>query len=614
MSPLRRLDEPGGAEAHYARRRMKFLWRLYAGYLAIVLVATVLVAVLVSRWLERDALEDMAGVLRARATLLRELGRPLLEREVAPGDPDLHRRLVRLGEELGTRLTIIRADGAVLGESHDGRDALDNHGRRPEVLEAVAAGAGRATRHSTTVGEEMLYVAVRVDDDAGGALGFARAALPVRAVDARLGHLRLIVVLGAGVATLMALVPGYVIARRISEPIAAMTEVARALAAGLPAPPVPERLAHDELGELARAFETMAGQLRDRMETISSDHNKLVAILGSMVEGVVAIDADERVVHMNEVAARLLAVTGSEALGRRVSEVEAMRDVSPTLLGTLREPKPLVVEVRLPAQPRDQILELHASPLRDAGGAPSGAVVVLHDVTELRRLETLRREFVANVSHELKTPLTAICGLVETMLDDDAMEAATQRRFLEKVQRQADRLATLVRDLLTLSRVEQEESTVERAPLDLREPVLESLRGLALVAEEKGIAVEHAVPAVAVPVVGERETLRQAVDNLLDNAVKYTPVGGRVWLRLRVEGDAAVVEVQDTGIGIDPRDQGRVFERFYRVDKARSRELGGTGLGLSIVKHVALTHGGEVSVDSALDEGSTFRIRLPLGA
>jgi two-component system phosphate regulon sensor histidine kinase PhoR len=308
----------------------------------------------------------------------------------------------------------------------------------------------------------------------------------------------------------------------------------------------------------------------------------------------------------------VLDVAANESLGRRVWEVTQVREVNETLTGTLREPGPKVVEVRLPGQPRDQVLELHASPLRDAGGSPAGAVVVLHDITELRRLETLRREFVANVSHELKTPLTAICGLVETLLDDGGMDHDTQRRFLDKVQRQADRLATLVRDLLTLSRVEAEEATIERTRLDLREPILDSLRGLQPTAEEKRITLEHSAPEGPVAISGERETLRQAVDNLLDNAVKYTPAGGRVWLRLRVEDQTAVIEVEDTGIGIEPRDQRRVFERFYRVDKARSRELGGTGLGLSIVKHVALAHGGEVSVESAPGKGSRFMIRLPL--
>ncbi len=601
-----------GAVHPYAGRRMKFLWKLYAGYVAIVLVATIVVAVLVSRWLQQDALEDMARVLRTRAALLREIGRPVLVEGVAAGDPALHGRLATLGRELSTRLTVIRADGVIVGESSEADDVLDNHADRPEVLEALARGSGRSTRRSSTVGEDMMYVAVRVDAEPGELLGFARAALPLRAVDERLGDLRLIVLLGAGVATVMALVPGFVIARRISDPLAAMTDVARAIAAGDHAPRLPELLARDELGELARAFEAMADQLRDRMETITSDRNKLAAILASMVEGVVAIDADERVVHMNEVAARLLGASAPDALGKPASEATCVREVSETLTNALREPGPKVVEVRLPARPRDQVLELYASPLRDAGGAPAGAVVVLHDVTELRRLETLRREFVANVSHELKTPLTAICGLVETLLDDGEMDAATQRRFLEKVERQAERLATLVRDLLTLSRVEQDETSIEWAPLDLRDPVLESLRGLALTAEEKGITLEQDVPEAAVVVAGDRETLRQAVDNLLDNAVKYTPVGGRVWLRLRVDGQQAVVEVADTGIGIEPRDQARVFERFYRVDKARSRELGGTGLGLSIVKHVALAHQGEVSVRSALNEGSTFTVRLPL--
>jgi two-component system phosphate regulon sensor histidine kinase PhoR len=269
-------------------------------------------------------------------------------------------------------------------------------------------------------------------------------------------------------------------------------------------------------------------------------------------------------------------------------------------------------EVRLPAERRDRVLLLQASPLRDAAGELSGAVLVLHDVTELRHLEEVRRDFVANVSHEVKTPLTAIRGMVETILEDPSMDEPTRNRFLERVRSQAGRLSALVTDLLTLSRVERREEAPEKGTLDLRGPVRESFEQQTSEGEDKGLSMEIETPDSPVPVFGDMEALRQAVDNLLSNAVRYTPSEGRIWVRLRTEGEFAVVEVQDTGIGIEPRHQERVFERFYRVDKARSRELGGTGLGLSIVKHITIAHEGSVSLESAPGQGSTFRIRLPL--
>lgn len=557
---------------------MRFLWKLYVVYVALVVLSTIAVAAASSRWLERDVLGDLTQDLRVRAAVLAERARAPLT-----GGPDaqLQSHLARIGAETGTRFTVIRADGKVVAESHLDPERTGDHGSRPEVLQARAEGVGTATRHSATIGQDMMYVAVRVDgpDHAAGQppLGYVRAAVSLVTVDARLWRLRLVVFLGAAVAALVALVPGHLIARRVSEPLTTLTAVAR-----------------------------------ERMDTITSDRNKLAAILSSMVEGVVAIDRDERIVHVNEVAARLLSTTVADALGKPIAEVTSLKEIREALTGALTQAAPTVVEVRLrPPGAREQVLELHAATMRAAGGASTGAVVILYDVSELRRLETLRREFVANVSHELKTPLTAICGLTETLLDDETMDPPTTRRFLEKIQKQSERLATLVRDLLTLSRVESEEASLEKLLLDLREPVRESFKGLVAAAEEKALVLALEAPEVPVIVHGDRELLRQLVDNLVDNAIKYTRQGGRICVRLRTDAAHATIEVQDTGIGIAPSDQPRIFERFYRVDKARSRDLGGTGLGLSIVKHITLAHDGQVSIESVLGEGSTFRVRLP---
>jgi two-component system phosphate regulon sensor histidine kinase PhoR len=286
-------------------------------------------------------------------------------------------------------------------------------------------------------------------------------------------------------------------------------------------------------------------------------------------------------------------------------------EVSEALLRTIREGADRSAEVVLPGRPEDQVLELRSSPMRGARGEVDGAVVVVHDVTRLRRLEVVRRDFVANVSHELKTPLTAIRGLVETLLDDQDMDEGTRRRFLGKVHRQVQRLSALVADLLTLSRVESGQAAFERVPLDVRNPVRESVRALLGEAQAKSLDLQVELPMEPAMVRGDTEALRQVVDNLVSNAIKYTPERGRITLRVRQDGTATTIEVHDTGIGIAPRDRERIFERFYRVDKARSREVGGTGLGLAIVKHVVQALGGQVGVESTLGRGSTFRVTFP---
>ncbi|UCG89064.1 MAG: hypothetical protein JSW71_11205 [Gemmatimonadota bacterium] len=268
--------------------------------------------------------------------------------------------------------------------------------------------------------------------------------------------------------------------------------------------------------------------------------------------------------------------------------------------------------MRLLGEAEDKIVQLHTAPLQNAQGDLVGAVLVLHEVTELRRLETVRQDFVANVSHELKTPITAIRGLIDTIVEDGQMPNETRTRFLGKIQDQAMRLSLLVTDLLTLARLESADGLLTAEPLDMRESVRGSLSQFTASAEEQGIELVRDLPNTPVRIVGEHEALELVVNNLLDNALKYTPKGGRVWVRLDTDERSAILEVEDTGIGIAREHHTRIFERFYRVDKARSRELGGTGLGLAIVKHVCRTLGGSISVESEEGRGSTFRVVFPL--
>lgn len=391
--------------------------------------------------------------------------------------------------------------------------------------------------------------------------------------------------------------------------------LARASTLGSPAPQG-EAGSGDELARLEVFLEENEARFLEQVEQLKAERNRLTAVLGGMVEGVVAIDRDRRVLHLNAVAANWFGRAGPElAVGRPIYELSRQPEISGALIEAMEKRTQVSRTfglVRLAGEERNRF-ELNASPLlssRRDDEVVEGAVAVIHDITELERLESVRRDFVSNVSHELKTPLTAIHGYVETLLEADPIDGPTRGRFLRKIRRQSNRLSALVADLLTLSRIESSTEPPEKI-LDLRSPAGEVLNLLAPASEERGLELVAEFPESAVEVLGEEEAIRQALSNLVDNAVKYSSAGGRVIVRLQARNGRAVLEVEDEGPGIASEHLDRIFERFYRVDRARSRELGGTGLGLAIVKNVARRHGGGVEVESERGRGSTFRLWLP---
>ncbi|MBN1517422.1 HAMP domain-containing protein [Candidatus Sumerlaeota bacterium] len=589
--------------------RSGFFWKLYAGYSALILISCAIVGIMISQRVGNDVLAEIRQSLKAQAILLEEA---TIQGFAQADDAAWQVRIRALGAKIDARFTIIRADGVVIADSNENPAEMDNHADRSELHEAQAKGLGTAIRFSNTLRMNMMYLALPVQNE-GRLLGYIRTALPLSAIDQRLNHIRSAVVLGAGLSALLALLLGLLVTRHFVQPLASMTTVAESMSCGDYDKRLPVSR-KDEIGELARAFNRMAESCRERTDTIVADRNKLSAILSGMTEGVVAVNQDERVVHLNQAAAALLGATPKECLNEPIWQVTRMREVSEILGDTLRDKTDAQRSLRIATSSSDRLIEMHASPLHDGQGKVVGAVAVLHDVSELHRLETVRREFVANASHELKTPITAIRGLVETLIDDKELEPEQRDRFLEKIKDQSLRLSSIVTDLLTLSRLESDGNQSAKATFDLRDVVIASVKDFMLISEERGIALETQLPDVPLETMGDEEALCQVVSNLLDNALKYTPENGRVWARLERRDDYGVIEVQDTGIGIEPKDRNRIFERFYRVDKARSRELGGTGLGLSIVKHIALSHGGHVTVDSDPGMGSVFRVFIPLAS
>ncbi len=600
--------------------RSRLLWKLFAGMAAIVLVTATVIGFLAARQAETEALGEVERRLTGQARLVRAI---VAEELLAGFDLDARvrdlaggssREADRSGLESGDRfrLTIMDGSGRVIADSDLDPQRAENHADRPEVLAARSLGLGSAVRRSASLERDMMYVAVPVLTPAGEVGGFVRVATSLQAVDHRLRALRRAVFGAAALATIIGLGVAFFFARRVAAPLVGVAALADAWERGDYHRRV-EVSSRDEIGRLAAALNRTSAQISDQLQTITNDRNQLTAILAGMVEGLVAVDEQDRIVLLNEAATELLGIQGRTDLpGRPLYEATRVPEIGQALRSAQTSGETVDGEASVGDGLRRRALEIHAAPLLNGGGQVIGAVAVLHDVTQLQRLEGIRRQFVSNVSHELKTPLTAIRGYVETLLDAQDLDQATRQRFLERIRIQTARLSALVTDLLSLSRIEAGEDAVERRPLDLRVPVMEATRALRSAAEAREVRLLFDLPEHPVIVVGEEESLRQAFSNLIDNAIKYSDERGRVEIELRVEGQRAVVVVADQGVGIEPHQLDRIFERFYRVDRARSRDLGGTGLGLAIVKNVAQAMGGEVSVTSGPGEGSRFEMSLPL--
>lgn len=375
--------------------------------------------------------------------------------------------------------------------------------------------------------------------------------------------------------------------------------------------PISEEMLGKDFSSLMESIHELCAKKKSQLEDLSTDQQKLSAILAAMEEGVVAVDDQEDVVHMNKACGDIMNVDPLISMGRKIWEVSRISDLNDLVTRVFKTKTAHKKEVALFTAKGDQIIRLNAVPIQ-GGNQQWGVLVVMDDITELRKLETVRRDFVANVSHELKTPVTVIRGLAETILDDPVMEAAQQKSFLEKIKDQALRLSDLVTDLLTLSRIESNRPFSDLKILDLRDVVQTAYQNLLPSAQLKKQNLELFIQESPMKVHAEAEGLRQIVDNLVSNAIKYTPEGGSVCVELHTQDGVVTLKVKDTGIGLAADDCARVFERFYRVDKSRSQNQGSTGLGLAIVKHLTYAFGGTVGVESSLGSGSTFWVTLPL--
>jgi two-component system phosphate regulon sensor histidine kinase PhoR len=574
----------------------------------IILIALVTITGLFSKTLDSFHREEARRGLEAQAQLVVTQAREAL---VSGNFRSLENLSISLGEQSGTRLTVILPDGRVVSDSEEAPARMDNHARRPEIRVALQGRSGAATRYSTTLQQEMMYVALPIRSD-GQIIGCVRTALSIARIDKALETVFFQVINSGILIAFAAALISLWVSRRISRPLVEMKLGAERFAGG----ELDRRLPiykGEEMGGLAEAMNEMASQLNDRLQTVVSQHNEQEAVLSSMIEGVLAVDHEEGVLRINQAAATLLGTSPELAVGRSIQEVVRKPELQQFITDSLQSRTSIEADMILLYQGEELYLQTHGTPLRGSDGQTIGALIVVHDVTRLRRLENLRRDFVANVSHELRTPITAIKGAVETLLAGANENPADSKRFLEIANRQSDRLNAIIEDLLSLSRLERDAET-EGIELDEESllPILEAaLQSCTTTAETKQVEIKlfcskELVARVNAPL------FEQAVVNLVDNAVKYSDTGGVVTIEGWQEEGQVKIKVQDRGHGISKDHLPRLFERFYRVDAARSRAAGGTGLGLAIVKHIVQAHNGDVTVHSTLGEGSVFTISLPV--
>jgi two-component system phosphate regulon sensor histidine kinase PhoR len=486
---------------------------------------------------------------------------------------------------------------------------MENHAGRPEVKEALLGNRGVYTRYSDTLMQEMMYVALPVEKD-GEVIGVVRTSIPVSEIDATLGSIYQKIALAGLFLVLLAAVASLYVARRISQPIEEMKKGAQRFAEGNFSRKllVPDS---EELGSLADVLNHMAKQLDEKIHMITEQRNELETILSAMREGVLAVDSDERILTFNQAAGSFLGIDLSSAKGNTIQEVIRNADIQRFLSGVLSGKGPSEGEIAL-IVPESKFLQVSGTLLRNSQGKTIGALAVLNDITRMRQLENMRREFVANVSHELKTPITSIKGYVETLKEGALGDKKNVQKFLEIVLKQSDLLNAIVDDLLSLSRIEQdaERGEIQITEENLRHIIEAATEDYELKARERKIKVIVSCSEEIIVKANSR-LLEQAIGNLLDNAIKYSEQGTAVEVEATSNPDEVLIRVSDPGSGIAPEHLPRLFERFYRVDKGRSRELGGTGLGLAIVKHIAQAHGGSVTVESTLGKGSIFTLHLP---
>lgn len=585
-----------------------FRLKLALSFLILATVPLIFAAFILDKKLEENALQEIRLSLVKQALLI--------ESSISPQrlEPQ-HREYLqavcqKLSEKIRARITIIDLKGTVLADSEKTAaeiPGMENHLDRPEIRAAQAQGSGYEVRYSPTLKIDMLYLAMLIKNNDADA-GFVRLALGLSQVQRMLGATRSTILLSMLFAVTLAWVIGVLLIRTMVRPINRIIYASKKFSQG----DFSHRIHHDakdELGALAKTLNQMAWDLEDRINRMELQNQQLRSMFQGMVEGIILVDRKGVVLSVNPTAEKIFELAQAEVEGKLFLETVRNPELSEIIQEVLVRQRTISQELAI-VWPVNKTFQINAAPIFEQG-AVMGCLLVIHDITEIRRLETMRSDFVANVSHELKTPLTSIKGFVETLRDGALDDKDNARHFLEIIQDHTDRLNSLINDLLDLSYLESGKAALVKEEIALRALIDRVVSGFQAQAKVKGVLIQNDVLA-AVRVSADKAKLEQVVTNLIDNAVKFNKEQGSIRIFCAQEAAGLKITVQDTGLGIPVKDLPRIFERFYRVDKARSRELGGTGLGLSIVKHIVELHAGTVGLDSTEGHGSSFWFTLPL--
>lgn len=589
------------------KKNLRLIWQLYPSYLVIIIVSLLSVALYSSSYIENFFLDKTKKDLIVRGKLLKNQISGLL----TPLDESSLDALCKtIGSFSETRITVILPEGRVIGDSEKATDKMDNHRNRPEILTAIRGDIGSSIRDSETLRIRMMYVAMPLYHIQDSILAVLRVSLPVTSIQKTVESIQSRIMLVGCFVALLASVLSLFVSKWISRPIEQMKKGASRFASG----DLAHRLHEPYIGEfagLASSMNQMASDLEERIRTVKNQRNEYEAVLSSMSEGVIAIALDDKIININQAALDILKVRLLDVEDRSIQEVirdtDFNRYVNKAALNNTSEEDDFILY-----NIGDRIINCLSAPLRNASDARIGTLIVLNDVTKIRQLENIRKDFVANVSHEIRTPLTAIKGFVETLFDMDDETTEDRKRFLHIILKHVDRLNSILEDLLSLARIENrdDEKGISLEEKNLRSVVVTALQIVQAKADEKKITIGLSVDE-QITVNIDSHLVEQALVNLIDNAIKYSDKETAVEVTADVKDNELLISIRDHGPGIPEKHLSRIFERFYRVDQARSRALGGTGLGLSIVKHIAASHKGRVTVKSGPDKGSIFTIHFP---
>ena len=583
----------------------KLFTQIFSTYLALIIIIIVFFA-----GYEQKVLSDFyAGEIRrdlaARARLVCEHIRDSYQGPAGKLDSLVH----TLSQEGNVRITIIRKNGRVMADSHKDKTKMDNHADRPEIKIAFGDSVGHSTRYSYTLKKQLVYLAVPLKINYK-ILAAVRVAFPLSAYEASIDSLQKRVLIGGLFVLLLGALFSYFISRRISTPLEEIKQGTQRFAAGQFEPPLPE-IGSSEITALAATLNQMAREINTRMQTISLQRSEQEAMFASMKEGVLAVNNNEQIIRVNKAALHFFNILEEQPEKRFIHEIIRHSEVLDFIRTALKESTHLEQDVTVMNE-MQHILRISSDPLQNSEGKTIGSLILINEITHLKKLDKMRQDFVANVSHELKTPITSIKGYMETLREGQVDDAETIGKFHTIVARQADRMNAIITDLLQLSQIEQQEGSEElvKTSEPLAGIIKAAVEDCQTLAEERKINIQLNLDE-HLSVYANSALLEQALINLINNALKYSKTGSDIQIRAGLEENEIRIHIQDQGCGIDPKYHARLFERFYRVDKARSRDMGGTGLGLAIVKHIAMVHQGNITVTSRVGQGSTFTLHIP---